>query len=133
MSKILYILFATALIVSQPLGVEALGMDMSKAQEPVFENLQEFTEYHVSKTFGAEHVSSFFNIIEKESRWNCEAQNPTSTAYGIGQFLNSTWSMTSYKKTNDCQIQVLAMIEYVKAVYQTPEKALTSWKIKNWY
>ena len=32
------------------------------------------------------------NLWGKESGWNPNAQNPSSTAYGIPQFLDSTWA-----------------------------------------
>ena len=31
-------------------------------------------------------------LIIEESQWNPKADNPTSTAYGLGQFLDRTWS-----------------------------------------
>lgn len=33
-------------------------------------------------------------IIQIESGWNHRAQNKTSSAYGIGQFLDRTWERT---------------------------------------
>jgi hypothetical protein len=36
-------------------------------------------------------------IIQCESGWDYTAQNPNSTAYGAGQFLNGTWSYIQKK------------------------------------
>lgn len=59
----------------------------------------------------------YFNIIEKESHWNPYAQNPKSTAYGIGQFLNSTWGLVDTKKTKNPYDQIDAMVKYVNLIY----------------
>ena len=36
-------------------------------------------------------------IIQCESGWDYTAQNPNSTAYGAGQFLNGTWNYVQKK------------------------------------
>lgn len=77
--------------------------------------------------------SSFNNIIKAESDWNPTNQNPVSTAYGLGQFLNSTWEGTGYKKTSDPQIQTMATIEYISQRYGTPKKAWIYWMENKWY
>ena len=38
------------------------------------------------------------NLWGKESGWNPNAQNPSSTAYGIAQFLDSTWAGTGHRQ-----------------------------------
>ncbi|WP_348240207.1 transglycosylase SLT domain-containing protein, partial [Salmonella enterica] len=40
-------------------------------------------------------------LIGKESSWNPKAQNPKSTAYGLFQFLDSTWASVGGRKTSD--------------------------------
>jgi hypothetical protein len=75
----------------------------------------------------------YFNIIEKESNWNPLAQNPKSTAFGIGQFLNSTWGLVDYKKTKNPYDQIDAMVLYVKLIYGD---GCNAWDFKNqrgWY
>jgi hypothetical protein len=66
-------------------------------------------------------------LVYLESRWDNEAQNPHSTAYGLGQFLDQTWETVGYEKTDDPQIQIDAMIEYVQKRYGSFETALTAW------
>ena len=61
--------------------------------------------------------SCYFNIIDKESKWDPLAQNPKSTAFGIGQFLNSTWGLVDHTKTKNPYDQIDAMIKYVKVIY----------------
>ena len=53
------------------------------------------------------------NLWGKESGWNPNAQNPTSTAYGIPQFLDSTWAGTGIAKTSDGYRQIDAGLIYI--------------------
>jgi len=74
--------------------------------------------------------SEFFcldKLVEGESSWNNHAQNRRSTAYGIFQFLNSTWRMTDYSKSSDAEVQIRAGFQYIKKVYLTPCRA---WNFK---
>jgi len=66
-------------------------------------------------------------LVYLESRWDPQAQNPHSTAYGIGQFIDQTWETVGYAKTDDPFIQVDAMIDYVQSRYGSFEAALTAW------
>jgi hypothetical protein len=75
----------------------------------------------------------YFNIIDRESNWNPLAQNPTSTAFGIGQFLNSTWGLVDSKKTKNPYDQIDAMVEYVKVVYGDGCKAWDFRYRNGWY
>ena len=77
--------------------------------------------------------SCYFNIIDKESKWNPLAQNPKSTAFGIGQFLNSTWGLVDSKKTKNPYDQIDAMVEYVKVVYGDGCKAWDFRYRNGWY
>jgi muramidase (phage lysozyme) len=61
-----------------------------------------------------------------ESHWNYKAKNPTSTAFGIPQFLNQTWIDYNYPiRPKNPIVQVQAGIHYIKVRYQTPCAALT--------
>ena len=75
----------------------------------------------------------YFNIVDKESKWNPHAQNPRSTAFGIGQFLNSTWGLVDSKKTKNPYDQIDAMIKYVKVVYGDGCKAWDFRYRNGWY
>jgi hypothetical protein len=63
------------------------------------------------------------NIVMAESGWRNTAQNPTSTAYGIFQFLDSTWASVGYSKTSDPATQIAAGLKYIKTKYGDPIKA----------
>lgn len=57
------------------------------------------------------------------NRWN---QNKRSTAYGLGQFLNSTWKITGIAKTDCGTCQSEAMVIYCNKVHGGLRKALTN-------
>lgn len=72
-------------------------------------------------------------IIGKESSWNPRAQNPSSTAYGLFQFLNGTWASTGIAKTADPALQAEAGMRYIAARYGTPLGAQAFWQRNGWY
>lgn len=87
----------------------------------------------VVEKWGLEEWESFNAVVNKESGWNHLAQNPHSTAFGIGQFLNSTWKTVGCVKTIDKDIQIDCMIKYIEKSYQTPSKTLAFHRRNNWY
>lgn len=72
-------------------------------------------------------------IIRHESGFRPHAQNPTSTAYGLFQFLNTTWRGTGIAKTSNPYWQTRAGIRYIKGRYGTPAGAVSFWKRNRWY
>lgn len=78
-------------------------------------------------------LAAWYQLGMKESGWRNTAQNPTSTAYGIGQFLDSTWRGYGIPKTSDPAMQVEAMARYIKARYGSPSRALAFHNSHNWY
>jgi len=79
--------------------------------------------------------SALFNLWQGESGWNNNAQNPTSTAYGIAQFLNSTWATVGAQKTSNPAGQIRAGLAYIRRVYGTPANAYGRWlsRSPHWY
>lgn len=72
-------------------------------------------------------------IIQKESGWRVDAQNPKSTAYGLFQWLDSTRKAYNCPKTTDVAIQTHCGIKYIKARYKTPLEAKKFHQSKGWY
>ncbi len=72
---------------------------------------------------------------QNESGWFATAQNKVTSAFGIAQFLDSTWLGTGFKKSSDPEIQIKAGLVYIKNRYQTPCKALQFQvsHVPNWY
>jgi hypothetical protein len=83
--------------------------------------------------WGPDELAAWYTLGMKESGWNNNAQNPTSTAYGIGQFLDSTWKGVGGSKTSDPRLQVQYMAQYIKNRYGSPSRALAFHNAHNWY
>lgn len=69
-------------------------------------------------------------LIRKEAGYGTPSnklQNKRSTAFGLGQFLNSTWKSTNIKKTLDPIKQISALIIYSNNRYGSVEKAVLAW------
>jgi hypothetical protein len=77
--------------------------------------------------------TAIFDLVNRESSWNPNAQNPKSTAYGLFQFLNSTWATVGATKTSDPYGQFVAGLKYVKQRYGAPSSALAFHKKNGWY
>jgi SLT domain-containing protein len=73
--------------------------------------------------WGANQWAPFNAIVMQESGWNPFAQNPTSTAYGIGQFLDTTWATVGATKTSNPYAQIWDMEKYIKQRYGDPAVA----------
>jgi SLT domain-containing protein len=78
---------------------------------------------------------ALYNLVQGESGWNPNAQNPTSTAYGLFQFLNSTWGSVGARKTSDPGAQIVAGFRYIQQRYGSPMGAYGAWlsRSPHWY
>lgn len=76
---------------------------------------------------------SLRQLWTRESQWNHLAQNPTSTAYGIPQFLDSTWATVGGTKTSDPKKQIQYGIKYIQQRYGDADGAWRFWQANNWY
>jgi SLT domain-containing protein len=56
-----------------------------------------------------------------------------STAYGIFQFLDTTWASVGYTKTSDPVVQIAAGLAYVKQRYGDPVKAWAFHQANGYY
>jgi SLT domain-containing protein len=75
-------------------------------------------------------------IVKRESSFDPTAKNPTSSAYGYGQFVKKT--RAQYEKSSGLNYdnpvhQLVMMGQYVKDRYGTPSKALAFWNKNHWY
>lgn len=76
---------------------------------------------------------ALYRLEMKEAGFNNLAQNPVSTAYGMGQFLDSTWAPYG-PKTSDASLQALYMMRYLgDHGYGDPITALAFHDANNWY
>ena len=93
-----------------------------------------YQEYAMGKLGGSgSEFTCLENLWGKESGWNPNAQNPSSTAYGIAQFLDSTWAGTGIAKTSDGYRQIDAGLIYIENRYNTPCGAWAQSQSKGWY
>ncbi len=93
-----------------------------------------YQEYAMSKLGGdGGQFSCLESLWGKESGWNPDAQNPTSTAYGIAQFLDSTWAGTGIAKTSDGYRQIDAGLIYINSRYGSPCGAWGHSQSTGWY
>jgi hypothetical protein len=72
-------------------------------------------------------------LIGKESAWKSDAQNPTSTASGIGQMLDSTVSSLGMKKSDSAVSQLVATLSYISRRHSTPCGAWKHFQKNRWY
>jgi hypothetical protein len=74
-------------------------------------------------------------LIGKESAWNSKAKNPSSTAIGIGQLLESTYQNLGMKHSKAEVPQLVATLAYIGRKYGSagPCGAWRHWQKKNWY
>jgi hypothetical protein len=93
-----------------------------------------YQDYAMSKLGGnGREFGCLESLWGKESGWNPNAQNPTSTAYGIPQFLDSTWAGTGIAKTSDGYRQIDAGLIYIQQRYGSPCSAWGHSQSKGWY
>lgn len=77
--------------------------------------------------------NALVELVNRESSWNNTAQNPTSTAYGLFQFLDSTWGGYGVAKTSNPTQQAIAGLRYIQARYGSPTAAVQFHDAHNWY
>lgn len=82
--------------------------------------------------WGTDQKQPLISLWNQESGWNPTAQNPTSTAYGIAQFLDSTWGPYG-QKTSDPATQITYGLEYIRNSYGSPAGAWAHEIADNWY
>jgi hypothetical protein len=93
-----------------------------------------FRDYALSKLGGdTSQFSCLESLWGKESGWNPNAKNPSSSAYGIPQFLDSTWAGTGIAKTSDGYRQIDAGLVYIDNRYGSPCGAWSHSRADNWY
>src|SRR4051812_8163601 len=92
-----------------------------------------FHDYALSKLGGdGGQFSCLENLWGRESGWNPNAQNQSSTAYGIPQFLDSTWAGTGVGKTSDGYRQIDAGLIYIDGRYGSPCGAWSHSQATGW-
>jgi hypothetical protein len=113
-------------------AAQAAQAAAAAAEEHANAGADDFRAYAEQKV-GASQFSCLDRLWTKESHWNNKADNPSSTAYGIAQLLDSTWSHTGVKKTSDGYRQIDAGLVYIDKVYGSPCNAWAHSQKTGWY
>lgn len=95
--------------------------------------IQAFARRKARQMFGPGQWPELNALVNQESGWNPQAQNPSSTAFGLMQFLDSTWGGTGFDKTTDPRQQLLAGFRYIANRYGDPENAWATHQSQGWY
>jgi len=77
-------------------------------------------------TWGRAEWKALTKLWGKESAWNHLADNPTSTAYGIAQVLNT-------KPGTPAPLQIEKGLAYIDHKYGKPSIAWSHWRKHGWY
>lgn len=79
------------------------------------------------------------NIWDRESNFNPKAENKSSGAYGIAQFMPSTWGNYKVEKTPEAKLQIKYGLRYIFKRYGSasdPHGACNAWAFwqkNHWY
>ncbi len=126
--------------VTSPNGTAASAGTVS-ASEPSSQNTSSTSKGSLQSWIAKEakklgwSSSAWGSVIERESGWNPKATNPSSGAFGIGQFLGSTetaYASRGATSTNPIR-QLEAMRDYISERYGNPTHALAHEKEFGWY
>ena len=112
-------------------ALTATGQSVAEAHTAA--QKQDYKDYAASQFRSAAQFECLDLLWEAESNWHPTAQNPTSSAYGIAQFLDSTWAGTGIAKTSDGYRQIDAGLIYINNRYGSPCGAWSHSQSKGWY
>jgi hypothetical protein len=81
------------------------------------------------------HFKCFTQLMGKESGWNPLAQNPTSSAAGVGQLLKGTYRNLGMRHSTEAVPQTVAALAYIGRKYGSagPCGAWRHFQKNNWY
>lgn len=83
--------------------------------------------------FDGEQYVCLAKLLGKESAWKSTAQNPTSTASGIGQLLDGTYERLGMEKSNSGVAQLVATLSYIHRRHVNPCIAWRHFQKEGWY
>jgi Transglycosylase SLT domain len=87
----------------------------------------------INELLDAKSARCLKNILTVESHMNPKAKNPTSTARGVGQLLDTTYKNIGLKHSADPLAQVIATIAYISRHFGSTCSAWDFHKKHNYY
>ena len=96
-------------------------------------DIQTLAKRMARQEFGKGHWDELNQLVSHESSWNPKADNPTSSAYGLFQFLDSTRANYGLGINAGPRKQILAGLDYIKDRYGSPTGAWDFWQKNNYY
>ena len=126
----------TQFLLTAVLAVGIVAVSPAEASAPVFKvkhmQPKQYALHLVKQHYPKDHAKQFaclHTLWTKESNWRSTAANKVSTAFGIPQFLDSTWKNYGYPvRPKDPQIQIKAGLRYIYKRYSSPCNAWDFWK-----
>lgn len=110
--------------------LEVVQLASAELKDPIPVSPQDYVRIEAKK-YGWSQGSQWdalYKLVSNESGFRPTAQNKSSTAYGMFQFLDSTWGSYDCHKTSDPAIQSQCGLKYIKARYGSASDALATWQ-----
>lgn len=98
-------------------GHNVQSIKIITVQVPMVGTNQQKVEAFVNELMTKRQANCLLWIFTKESHINPNAKNPSSSAKGIGQLLDSTYKTIGLKHSADPIAQVVASIAYISRHY----------------
>jgi soluble lytic murein transglycosylase-like protein len=125
---------ARVLVIALVVGL-GFSINLAEAQAPLATQVMKMTPKQMAhKSVMAQwgtkkEFACLDRLIHHESKWNHLALNKSSGAFGLFQFLPSTWGNYKYPfKPRDPAIQIKAGLRYITKRYETPCNAWQFWQ-----
>lgn len=124
---------------SERIHIEEISVHtISEADDLSKEELKLYAKELSAVLWGEGSFKYFDRVISKESaHWSVHtAHYPvsgTSTAHGLGGFLDATWETVGCVKTDNPIVQIGCTARYITQRYDTPQKAWEHHLAFSWY
>ena len=128
-ARVLVIAFAVGLCTPLASGIAQAPKATAEQRLKIMTPKQIAYEKVMAQWGSKREYECLVELIYRESRWNPLALNKSSGAFGLFQFLPSTWANYKYPyKPKDPAIQIKAGLRYIYKRYDTPCKAWAFWQ-----
>jgi len=104
------------------------SVQMIKVSEVMAMSDQARIELLIDQLLEPKSAACFRNILMKESRMNPQAANKQSSAKGVGQLLDQTYTNLGMKHSTDGIAQTIAALAYISRHYGGANSTCQAWK-----